>query len=33
MLCGNDCVTLYDVLWVVLSVTRLFNACGFVCDS
>ena len=25
--CGNSCVTLYVVLWVVLCVTRLFNAC------
>ena len=26
-LCGNDCVALYVVLWVVLRVTRLFNTC------
>ena len=26
-LCGNYCVTLYVELWVVLCVTRLFNAC------
>ena len=26
-LCGYDCVALYVVLWAVLRVTRLFNAC------
>ena len=26
-LCGKSCATLYVVLWVVLCVTRLFNAC------
>ena len=30
--CGNYCVTLYVVLWVVWCVTRLFNACVFVCE-
>ena len=31
MLCGNSCATLYVVLWVVLCVTRLFNARMCVC--